>query len=121
MNERIKDIRKALGLTQEEFGRRLGIKRNTLSQIENGINNVTDQVVKLICSEFGVREEWIRYGEGDMYPPADREAEIARLTKQLLSEEDDSFKNRLISALAKLNESQWQVLADLIDSMQKKD
>lgn len=121
MNERIKEIRKALGLTQEEFGKRLGIKRNTLSQIENGVNNVTDQVVKLICSEFGIREEWIRTGEGNMTLPVDREKEIARLTKQLLAEEEDSFKNRFISALAKLDESQWQTLADLIDSMTKKD
>ena len=120
MNERIKLLRKSLKMTQDDFSSRIGIRRNTLSQIENGVNNVTDQIVRLVCTEFGVREEWLRTGEGDMYPPLDRKQEIAKLTKQLLLEEEDSFKNRLISALAKLDESDWEVLAKLVDKMQKK-
>jgi transcriptional regulator with XRE-family HTH domain len=120
MNERIKELRKSLKLTQDEFGLRIGIKKSSLSQMENGIHGVTEQAVKIICREFGVREEWLRTGEGDMYPPLDRKQEIAKLTKQLLLEEEDSFKNRLISALAKLDESDWEVLAKLVDEMQKK-
>lgn len=119
--ERVREVRKDRKMTMEQFGSVFGVTKTAISNIESGNRALTDQMLISICREFGVREEWLRDGEGEMYPPADREKEIARLTKQLLAEEEDSFKNRFISALAKLDESQWQVLADLIDSMQKKD
>lgn len=67
MNERIKKLRKTLGLTLEKFGERLGVKRNSVSQWENGNNNVSDQVRKSICREFGVNEEWLLSGSGPMF------------------------------------------------------
>ena len=70
MNERIKKLRKTLGLTLEKFGERLGVKRNSVSQWENGINNVSDQVRKSICREFGVNEEWLLSGSGPMFIPS---------------------------------------------------
>lgn len=70
MNERIKELRKALGLTLDKFGERLGVTKQTVSRIENGINNVTDQMFKSICREFNVNENWLRTGEGEMFVPA---------------------------------------------------
>ena len=67
MNERIKELRKALGLTLEKFGERLGVGKAALSRIENGSNNVTDQMFRSICREFNVREEWLRTGELPMF------------------------------------------------------
>jgi hypothetical protein len=68
-----------------------------------------------------VNENWIRYGEGEMFLPRDREKEIADLTIELLSEESDSFKNRLISALSRLTEEQWELLAEIADNITKKE
>lgn len=110
MNERIKKLRKALDLTQQEFADRLGVKRNTVGQWECGINNVTDATIVFLCKEFNVSEEWLRNGTGEMFLPVDRNADIARLTKQLLDEESDSFKNRLISILSNLSVEEWQYL-----------
>lgn len=110
MNERIKKLRKALDLTQQEFADRLGVKRNTVGQWECGINNVTDATIVFLCKEFNVNEEWLRNGTGEMFLPIDRNADIARLTKQLLDEESDSFKNRLISILSNLSVEEWQYL-----------
>ena len=110
MNERIKKLRKALDLTQQEFADRLGVKRNTVGQWECGINNVTDATIVFLCKEFNVNEEWLRNGTGEMFLPVDRNADIARLTKQLLDEESDSFKNRLISILSNLSVEEWQYL-----------
>lgn len=70
MNERIKELRKALGLTLEKFGERVGLKKSSLSQIENGVNGVTDQLFKSICREYNVNENWLRTGEGEMFVPA---------------------------------------------------
>jgi transcriptional regulator with XRE-family HTH domain len=110
VNERIKKLRKALDLTQQEFADRLGVKRNTVGQWECGINNVTDATIVFLCKEFNVNEEWLRNGTGEMFLPVDRNADIARLTKQLLDEESDSFKNRLISILSNLSVEEWQYL-----------
>lgn len=110
MNERLKKLRKALDLTQQEFADRIGSKRNTVAKYETEVNTPSAAVVSLICREFNVNEEWLRTGEGDMFLPADRNADIARLTKQLLNEESDSFKNRLISILSNLTVEEWEFL-----------
>lgn len=64
MNERIKRIRKEAKLSQEEFGSKLGITKASISRIEAGVNNPSDQTIMLICREFNVNEEWLRTGEG---------------------------------------------------------
>ena len=110
MNERLKKLRKALDLTQQEFADRFGSKRNTVAKYETEVNTPSAAVVSLICREFNVSEEWLRNGTGEMFLPTDRNADIARLTKQLLDEESDSFKNRLISILANLSIEEWQYL-----------
>ncbi|MDC7288496.1 helix-turn-helix domain-containing protein [Blautia schinkii] len=68
MNERIKELRsELLNLSQEQFGERIGLSKSGISNIESGVRNVTDKHIKLICSEFDVREEWIRTGSGDPF------------------------------------------------------
>lgn len=70
MNTRIKFLRKNSGLTQEKFAERIGLKQNSIALIESGKRNISDQAILSICREFGVREEWLRTGEGEMYAPA---------------------------------------------------
>lgn len=67
MNERIKTLRKTLNLTLEQFGERVGVTKMTISRIENGKNNVTEQMCKSICREFNIREDWLRNGTGEMF------------------------------------------------------
>lgn len=67
MHERIKKLRKALDLTQQEFADRIGIKRNTIANYETGRNNPVDSIISLICREFNVDENWLRTGNGNMF------------------------------------------------------
>lgn len=71
MNERIKELRKVLGITQQALADRLGIRQNTIAKYETGRGNPTTAVVSLICREFSVSETWLRTGAGDMFttPP----------------------------------------------------
>ena len=115
MNNRIKLIRDSMGLTQDAFGKRIGSARNTIANYETGNRTPSNAVITSICREFNVNEAWLRTGEGEMFVPKTRDDEIAELTLMLLSEESDSFKNRFISALCKLSEEQWELLADMID------
>ena len=68
MNTRIKEIRLAAHLTQEEFANRICITKSSVSLLESGKNNPSDQTIKLICSEFGIRREWLETGAEPMYP-----------------------------------------------------
>lgn len=110
MNKRLKKLRKALDLTQQEFADKIGIKRNSFANYETGRNTPIDAIIVSICREFNVNEKWLRDGIGEMFLPADRNTDIAKLTKQLLNEESDSFKNRFVSMLANLTIEEWEFL-----------
>lgn len=117
MNERVKALRKALDLTQQEFADRIRVKRNTVATYEMGRSGISDAAVSLICKEFNVNEEWLRTGEGEMFLDVSREEDIANLVVQLMADEPDSFRNRLISALARLSVDQWEVLESIANMM----
>ena len=67
MNERLKELRKALHLTQKAFAGKIGAKQNTVATYEMGRNNPSDPVIHSICIAFGVNENWLRNGVGDMF------------------------------------------------------
>ncbi|MBS5511749.1 MAG: helix-turn-helix transcriptional regulator [Clostridium sp.] len=119
MKDRIKKIRKELDLTQQEFADKLKVPRNTIGGYEVGKSNPSDAAVNNICNTFKVNEEWLRTGNGEMFVKQTRNEEMAKLTKLLLNEEEDSFKNRLISVLANLTEDQWELLADIAEKLSK--
>lgn len=109
MNNRIKELRKSFGKSQEEFGKLLGLSKSGVSEIESGRRNVTEQHI-IMLKNNGVNETWLRTGKEDMFVPVTRESEIAKLTMKCLEDEPDSFRNKLVSALARLSEDEWGVL-----------
>lgn len=122
MKERLKQLRKTLDLTQQEFADKLKVPRNTIGGYEVGKSNPSDAAVNNICNIFNVNEEWLRTGKGDMFIKLSYSDEIAQFVGDLLSEEDDSFKKRLISGLAALDDNGWRVLENFLNSIQiKKD
>ena len=67
MNERLKEVRKVLGLNQTEFGERIGVSAAAISKVERGKNDLTDQMIFDMCKEFGIDEQWLRTGEGEVF------------------------------------------------------
>lgn len=124
MYERIKLLRtEQLHMTQTEFGEALGVKRDVINNIENNrLKNPEKQepIYRLMCEKFNVSEEWLRTGEGEMFIPLTKNQLITEFAADLVTE-DNTFKKRLFEALAKLNESEWEVLEKLADSLIKKD
>lgn len=112
MTERIKELRKALGLTQQKFAEKIGVKQNTVAQYEIGRNPPTDTVVTLVCREFDVNEEWLRTGAGPMFIERTRDEELAQFFGEVLSGEPD-FRRRLLSAMSRLTEDQWAMLEEV--------
>lgn len=110
MNERVKEIRKALNMSGEVFGQSLGVGRATISQIESGKISLTDRNIKNICEKFHVNEDWLREGNGEMFVQLSRDEEIAAFVGRVQFEADDSFKKRFISMLSALDTEDWLVL-----------
>lgn len=91
MNERLKILRKALGLTMEGLGNRLGVGKSAINKLEKGENNITDQMQKSIIREFDVNPEWLLHGTGEMFATHSHDEEVAMYTQDILDSEDDEI------------------------------
>lgn len=104
--ERVKIVRKKSQLTMEQFGERIGnVSKSTISNIENGNRNLTDLMLKSICSEFGINEEWLRTGDGDMPQKLSEEEEIADLVSDVLENgKNNEFYGIILEIIRTYNE-----------------
>ena len=114
MKDRIKEIRKSKGYTQQAFADALGVKQNTIATYEMGRIVPSDTVINLICSKFSVREEWLRTGDGEPFAERSREEQIRDYFSDLegLSEE---LKDRLLDALAAIQPEDWKLIEQLVN------
>lgn len=119
MNERIKELRKTLGLTLEKFGERLGVGKTAINKLEKGENNVTDQMFKSICREFNVNPEWLKDGTGDMFIAQTRNQEIVEFANRIMSDEDESFRKRFVTALSEARPEFWDELEVFLSTIKK--
>lgn len=103
--ERVKTVRKSKEMTMEEFGKRLGVTRTAISNIEKGYRGLTEQMLKSICREFSVDEEWLRTGDGDMPQKLSEEEEVAALVSDLLEDgRDNPFFEIILEIVQTYNE-----------------
>lgn len=116
MNKRLKEIRKELKLSQEEFGDRLGVTKASISRLESGINNVTEQMIKSVCREYNVNYAWLKEGVGDMFISSDDS--VANRIDDLLAGENETAK-ALFRAFAALDDSDWKVVQKVINELKK--
>lgn len=123
MNERIKELRKVLGFTQQAFADRLKIKRNTVATYEMGRSGISDVTISLICKEFNVNETWLRTGEGDMFVTLSREEELTDFLGDLIKGERGDFARRLVTVLSRMTPDEWDLLErkarELMDEMER--
>ena len=109
MQNRIKQIRKATGLTQQEFADRLGISRSNIATYETREGNISDATIKLICREFNINETWLRTGEGEMHLPVNRDQAITDFMADILKGSPD-FRTKLVGVMARLSVEGWGML-----------
>lgn len=110
MGDRLKQLRRALGLSQDEFARRLGLTRGAITNIELDKVPPKPLLIDLICDVFGAQKEWLLTGEGEMLKPRSRDDQIMDFVASAMSGESDNFRRRLLSVLARLDEDQWGLL-----------
>lgn len=114
MKDRIKKVRKGSGLTQEKFAEKLGIKQNTVASYEMGRIGVSDSVIISICREFGVNENWLRTGNGEIYKTT--EDKLSTYLAQIAKGNDDFIKD-IIEVYMEVDESSRQALKEIAKRM----
>jgi len=118
INERIRYLRKEeLKITLDAFGKKVGVTKAAVSDIERGRNNVTDQMFNSICREFGVNGEWLRTGEGKPFVEVTRAEQIQQMVDDIMRDHPEAFRRRFVTALAGLDEKGWIALENFIDSI----
>ena len=117
ISDRVRELRIAKNLTQQEFADKLKIKRSTISNYDIGRSEPSESAISLICREFNVSEDWLRTGEGEMFVPITRDEEIATFIGSIQADVDDTFKKKLISVLAKLDEKEWDLLEKIAEDI----
>ena len=110
MHERIKELRKHLGLTQAEFGDKISMRQTGVAWLESGERKITDRVITTICAVFGVDEIWLRTGEGEMFRKLSRQEQIAAFVGKALADDSDEFVRQKNAKKAALDEAGWQKL-----------
>ena len=118
MNERLKELRKAMSLSQEAFGAALGVTKTAICALESGRRNVTKQMVVAICREFNVNETWLLTGDGEMFNELTRAELAARIVGGALNTDNEFILNTFI-ALGQLSPAEWHVIEKLIDNIKK--
>ena len=111
--ERVRKIRKSLGLTLEKFGKKLGIGKTAISKIEHEQCSLTDANIKLICREFSVDYIWLTTGDGEMFVDSDDDF-IEKINRIMIGEND--ARKSMIKTLVNASDDDIQVLCRLIDS-----
>lgn len=109
---RVKKVRLRKGISQEQFGEIIGIKKAAVSKIENGENSLSKGNLLAICRQFNVNKEWLINGNGEMFTPKSKEDEIRNFFENAISSNSDIAKiqRKFISTLVSLDEEEWIVL-----------
>ena len=113
VNERIKAIMQALGMTNTAFADRLNVSQSFVSKIAAGRSIPSDRTISDICREFHVSESWLRNGEGEMFVRLSREEELAKYAAQVLTDPDREFQRQLLRIMARLDPQDWSALEEI--------
>ena len=123
MKDRIKEIRKHAGLTQQEFADKLGLKQNTVASYEIARIIPSDRTIGDICRIFNVNEEWLRTGIGEMFVPRTRRDELAAYMGQVIGGKCSDIEEAIITVMARTSIEEWELIRkkalELLDEMKK--
>lgn len=117
MHDRIKAVRKELGLNQTDFGQKIGVKQGSVAAYESGSRSPLDSVIVSICREFNVSERWLRTGEGEMFLELSRADEIAAYVGRVLKDESAFYQQKLLLFLSRLSPEMLAELEKVADEI----
>ncbi len=116
MKDRIKELRRTLDLTQEEFGKRIGLVKSGISRIESGVTGTTEQTLRSMCREFGASYLWLTTGEGPMFEEGGDDAALHVMVDRVMASENERVK-QIFKNLGDFTEEDWQQVNALLDKL----
>lgn len=114
---RVKILRQTLGMSQTDFGTKIGVTRGVINNLDRGLTDLQDPLLSLICSVFSVRREWLETGEGEMFEPKDAEAPFYDAMGIITNDDPDSFRKRFVIALAELDDAGLDAMEQFIRNL----
>lgn len=114
--ERIKELRRTVDLTQEEFGKRIGLAKSGISRIESGTTGTTEQTLRSMCREFGASYLWLTTGEGPMFEDGGDDAALHVMVDRVMASENERVK-QVFKGLGSFTEDDWRQVNDLLDRL----
>lgn len=114
---RIKILRKALGLSQTDFGTKIGVTRGVINNLDRGVTVLQEPLSSLICSVFNVRRDWLENGSGEMFEQPDAEAPFYNALGAIANDEPDSIRKRFVIALGELDDEGLDILESFIRTL----
>ncbi len=123
INDRIKQLRKTLKLSQTDFGKNLGVSRDVINNLDRSAVEPKPLILEHICSVYNVNPDWLLHGTGEMFVERDSGDEIADFLSSLLDDDDTSIRKRFILALSKFDGDDWATVEKFLDNFtqQEKD
>lgn len=115
-------VRNALGLSQEEFGKRINIKsRAHISSLENGDRKITDRIISDIVRVYHVNREWLLNGTGEMFKKKSDSEELVALVGKFVSDKDNPLKESALLAAAQLidNDTCFSIIKQHLTKLSK--
>ena len=117
MNERIKKLRQEVGLSQEEFGRRIGLlSKASVSKIEKGTNGTTEQTLRSICRVYGASYLWLTTGEGPMFEKDGDDVALHVMIDRIMASENNRVK-QVFKSLGCFTVEDWKQIDQLLDKL----
>lgn len=111
LGDRIRIVRMQLGLTCEEFGKRIGTSKSNISSIERNVRGTSRQLILSICNEYNVHEEWLRNGTGEIF--RSQNEQISHFISSL-TQNPESFQSKLIYVMATLSSEEWELVESIV-------
>jgi len=119
IGDRLRMVRKELGLTMEAMGDQISTSQGHISAMEKGTKAISGRTIDLVCMRFNVRKDWLVNGSGEMFSQMTKDEEIAAFMGDTLADEDETFKKRFLSMLSRVSVEEWEFLEKMVKDLVK--
>lgn len=117
--DRLRELRKSVGLSQTKFGERVGVGLGVIRNLEDGLTSPSPMFLDLICRTYGCDRIWLETGDGEMFQEMSADEQIADFVGGILSDRGDQFRKKVIQILSSLDDEGWKALNDFLEALDR--